>query len=70
MQFCSASMSVMLAITNHGVCVGMIASCLVNFIIADIEAVQNYISASRAVLLNRGAHAPLGVNSRYYGVKC
>ena len=32
MQFRTASMSAMLAITTYGVCVGIIAPCLVNFI--------------------------------------
>ena len=47
MQFRTASMSAMLAITKHGMCVGIIAPCLVNFIMADMEAVQNCISAPR-----------------------
>ena len=37
MQFCTLSMSTMLAITKYGVCVGIIAPCLVNFIMADME---------------------------------
>ena len=40
MQFCTSSMSTMLAITKHGVCVGIIAPCLVNFIMVDMEEVQ------------------------------
>ena len=47
MQFRTASMSVMLSITKHGVYVGIIAPCLVNFIMADMEAVQNCISAEK-----------------------
>ena len=35
MQFLTASMSAMLAITKHGVFVGVIGPCLVNFIMAD-----------------------------------
>ena len=44
MHFCTPSMSTMLAITKHGVCVGIIAPCLVNFIMADMEEVENCIS--------------------------
>ena len=44
MQFRTASMSAMLAITKHAVCVGIIAPCLVNLILTDTEAVQNCIS--------------------------
>ena len=36
-QFRTASISTMLAIANHGVCVGVIKPCLVNFIMADME---------------------------------
>ena len=45
MHFCTPSMSTMLAITKHGVCVGIIAPCLVNFIMVDMEWVQKCISA-------------------------
>ena len=38
MQFRTASMSAMFAITKHGVCVGVIELCFVNFIMADMEA--------------------------------
>ena len=51
MQSHTASMSAMLAITKHGVCVGIIAPCLVNFIMADMEAVQNCISDDEACIL-------------------
>ena len=58
-------MSAMLAITKHGVCVGIISPCLVNFIMADMEVVQNCISAECAyqirkdiVLLLGPKHAP------------
>ena len=44
-QFRTTSMSVMLAITKHGVCVGIIAPCSANFIMVDMETVQNCISA-------------------------
>ena len=44
MLFCTASMPAMLAITKHGVCVGVITPCLVSFIMADMEAVQSCIS--------------------------
>ena len=47
MQFPIASMSAMFAITKHGVCVGISWLVnLVNFIMADMEAVQNCISAT------------------------
>ena len=42
MQFRAASMSAMLAITKHGVCVGIIAPCLVNVIMTGMDAVQNW----------------------------
>ena len=45
MQFRCTSMSAMLAITKHGVSVGTIAPSLVNFIMADMGAVQKCISA-------------------------
>ena len=45
MQFCIASMSAMLAITKHGMCMGIITPCLINFTMADMEAVQNCLSA-------------------------
>ena len=45
MHFRTASMSAMLAITKHGVCVGIITPCLVKFIMADMKVVQNCISA-------------------------
>ena len=45
-QFRTSSMPAMLAITKHGVCVGAIAPCLVNFIIADMEVVQNCTSTA------------------------
>ena len=38
-QFRAASMSAMLAITKYGMCVGVVAPCLVNFIMADMEYV-------------------------------
>ena len=44
MQFCTSSMSTILAITKHGVCVGIIAPCLFNLIMVDMEQVQNCIS--------------------------
>ena len=50
MQFCTYSMSTMLAITKHGVCVGIIAPCLVNFIMVDMEEVQNCITAQTFTL--------------------
>ena len=52
MQFRTASMSAMLAITKHGVCVGIIAPCLVNFIMADMEVVQNCISAGTFLVIH------------------
>ena len=45
MPFRTAFMSAMLAITKQGVCVGIITPCLVNFIMADMKAVQNCIIA-------------------------
>ena len=47
MQFRTASMSAMLAITKHGVCLGIIAPCLVTFIMVGMEAVKNWISARK-----------------------
>ena len=46
MQMCITSMSAMLAITKHGMCVSvLIAPCLINFIMADMESVRICISA-------------------------
>ena len=50
MHFCTLSMSTMLAITKHGVYVGIIAPCLVNFIMADMKEVQNCISTVSCLL--------------------
>ena len=50
MKIRTASMPAMLGITKHGVCVGIIAPCLVNFIMAEMEAVQNCISAAKSYL--------------------
>ena len=56
MQFRTASMSAMLAITKHGVSVGIIAPCLVNFIMADMEAVQNCIPRQLSCTKNRSSY--------------
>ena len=50
MQIHTSSMSVMLAITKHGVCV-LIAPCLVIFIMADMEEVCICISAHLSEIL-------------------
>ena len=51
MQIRTASMSAMLAITKHGLCVCVLAPCLINFIMADMEVVRICISAWQGVIV-------------------
>ena len=46
-QFRTTSMSAMMAITKHKVCVDGIAPCLVNFIMAGMDVVRSCISAHK-----------------------